>query len=379
MKSRDQKATSVSIHENSKVSNLHYPLKASIMLFLTVKFPPMRIFFSLLVTIQLCAALTALGDPPATSPRESAEGKPLMTISEMAVGAPIISFALAPAGDIVALGGDDGQIRLWNLATGKVVRTVAAYKEKQYIGCVAFSPNGKKLAFQADDEPVRLWDLEKDVETGRGTEKLSIVDHICFSPDGKLIGIASDSLAYVWNVDANKTWKSDQPASALAFSPDGKTVALGFNTLRLVEAESGRSLKELGKTDGSVTSLTFHSAGLQVLVVDGACPGSTVRLFDIATGKETILGSKIPQDHIGANYSPDGKTIAVSDGKGDVIFWDASAASKVATLSGIHPMTDTLLFTPDGKTLLAAAISRGGDVQIWDASGVIRAKNAIKP
>lgn len=188
----------------------------------------------------------------------------------------------------------------------------------------------------------------------------------------------ADCLAYVWNIDSNKTWKSDQPAGSLAFSPDSKTVALGFKTLRLVEAESERSLKELGKTDGSVTSLTFHPAGVQVLVVDGACPGSTVRLSDIATGKQTILGSKIPQDHIGANYFPDGTAIAVSDGKGKAILFDASAASQVGTLSGIHPMTDTLLFTPDGKTLLSAAISRGPDVQIWDVSGAWSPKNEIK-
>jgi WD40 repeat protein len=156
-------------------------------------------------------------------------------------------------------------------------------------------------------------------------------------------------------------------------------MALGFNTLRLVEAESGRSLKEFGKTDGLITSLTFHPAGVQVLVVDGGCPGSTVRLFDIATGKETILGSKISQHHVGATYSSDGKKIAVSDGAGHAIFWDASAASKVRTLSGIHPMTDTLLFTPDGKTLLAAGISRGVDVQHWDTSGVTRPIDTIKP
>jgi len=184
------------IHKISAVSIFRYPLKALTMLFLNVKSPPTGIFLGLFMTIQLCAAMMALGDPPATSPREAAEGKPLMTISEMAVGAPITCFALSPAGDTVALGGDDGQIRFWSLTSGKVVRTIAAYKEKQYIGCVAFSPNGKRLAFQADDEPVRLWDLEKDVEAGRGTEKLSIVDHIGFSPDGKLIGIASDSLAY---------------------------------------------------------------------------------------------------------------------------------------------------------------------------------------
>ena len=173
MKSHDQKGPAASIHENLALSNLSYPLKASAMLFLNVMSPPGRIFFGLFVTIQIFAALTVMGDPPATPPQEATAGKPLMTISEMAVGAPITSFALAPAGDTVALGGDDGKIRFWNLTSGKVVRTIVPSKERQCVGGIAFSPDGKRLVFQADDHPARLWDLEKDVEVA-GLDHLTI-------------------------------------------------------------------------------------------------------------------------------------------------------------------------------------------------------------
>lgn len=332
----------------------------------------------LAVMIQLCIAMPAAGDPPVTPREVSIVGKPLITLGKDTVGVPATCFALSPAGDIVAVGGEDGQIRLWSLATNKVVRTIAAYKEPQYIACIAFSPNGKRLAFQADDEPTRLWDLEKDVESGRCTEKFLTVDQICFSPDGRLIGMVSDSVGYVWNVDSGKTWKADQPVRSMAFAPDGKTLALGFNTLRLVEPESGRSLKEIGKMDGSVTNLKFHPAGVQILVVDGACSGTTVRLLDTVTGKETLLGDKILSHLIGAAYSPDGKTIAVSDGSRHAIFWDVSTGSKVGMLSGIHQLTDTLIFTPDGKSLLAARTNQGAEIQVWDVAGVLHPKDEIK-
>lgn len=130
-------------------------------------------FAALFAIIQLCTAMPAFGDPPATSSRKIAEGKPLMTIGEMAVGAPVTCFALAPAGDIVALGGDDGKIRFWSLTSGKVVRTIVPSKERQCVGGIAFSPDGKRLVFQADDHPARLWDLEKDVEVA-GLDHLTI-------------------------------------------------------------------------------------------------------------------------------------------------------------------------------------------------------------
>jgi WD40 repeat protein len=290
------------------------------------------------------------------------------------VGAAVTCFALAPAGDIVALGGEDGQIRLWSLVTDKVVRTIAAYQEKQYIGCMAFSPDGKRLALQADDGPLRLWDLAADKEACSCSEKLSIVDQICFAPDGKLIGIVSDSVGYVWNVESDKTRISDQPVSAMAFSPDGKTLALGFNTVRLVEADSGRSIKEVGKMTGFVTSLRFHPAGVQVLALDGSCPGTTIRLLDTLTGKETLLAEKIPFHQGGAAYSPDGTTVAASDGAGHSVFWDVASGSKLGMLSGIHPTTDTVIFLPDRKSLLAATTNQGAAVQVWDLSGIVRTK-----
>jgi FOG: WD40 repeat len=336
--------------------------------------PLFGLIFGSAVLIQLCASRSAMGDPSATPPDKAADAKPSKTIGQDSVGAAVTCFALAPAGDIVAIGGEDGQIRLWSLVTDKVVRTIAAYQEKQYIGRMAFSPDGKRLAFQADDKPLRLWDLATDKEVGRCPEELFIVDQICVSPDGKRIGIVSDNVGYVWNVETDKTWKSDQPVNAMAFSPDGKALALGFNTVRLVEAESGRGIKEVGKMTGHVTSLRFDPSGVQILALDGSCPGTTIRILDTITGKETLLAEKIPLHEIGAAYSPDGKIIAASDGAGRAVFWEVSSGGKFGMLAGIYPLTDTVIFLPDGKSLLAATTNQGAAIQVWELSGIVRTK-----
>jgi WD40 repeat protein len=191
------------------------------------------------------------------------------------------------------------------------------------------------------------------------------VEQVCFAPSGRQIGIVSDSEGLVWNLDTRKIWKSEQPVSTLAFSPDGKTIALGFNTLRLVNPATGVTIREIGKMDGRVTSVQFSSTGNDILVVDAACPGTTVRLLESETCEEMIVGEKIRSDHAVAALSRDGKTIVVSNESSQLTFWDALTGEKWETLSGLDRSTNTLLFTPDGKSLLTGLSDSIGDVVVW--------------
>jgi len=279
----------------------------------------------------------------------------------------VTCFALAAQGDVVAIGSDDGKIRLWNLSANKVVRTIPATK-KNFIGGVAFAPDGKHIAFHADNELVGLWDIESGKDLGRCPQEVAVIDQICFSPSGGLVGVASDSVGFVWDTNSGKTWKSEQPVRSLAFSPDGKTIALGFNTVRLAEASSGRSIREFGKVEGQVVSLGFSSDGAQLLAVDALCRGTTARLIGVASGEETLIGEKIPSDRAGAAYAPDGKTIVVSDGMASLTFWDVSTAKSIGTIKGVDRSTSTLIFTPDGNRLLTGHNSEIGDILIWDTA-----------
>jgi len=308
-------------------------------------------------------------NPPAKQPVARIGAKP----TEMA----ITCFALAPDGDMLALGSNDGTIRLWSLAAGKVIGSIDT-KPKGYTGSVAFSPDGKTLAFHADDDPVRLWDLEAGKESGRHSEAFLSVEQLCFAASGRQIGIVSDSDGFVWNLDSGKTWKSQQPVSSLAFSPDGKTLALGFNTLRLVEPATGTTIREIGKMDGRVTTLQFSPAGNHILVADGACPGTAVRQLESDTGEEMIVGEKIRSERVGARYSTDGKTIAVNNESAQVVFWDALTGKKLETLPGIDRSTNTLLFTPNGKRLLAGNNDSFGEVVILDVPEVLSTKRAAQ-
>ncbi|GBC77118.1 Microbial collagenase [bacterium HR08] len=111
----------------------------------------------------------------------------------------VISVALSPDGKLLASGSDDQTVRLWEVATGNLVRTLSGHTD--WVRSVAFSPDGKLLASGSRDRTVRLW----EVATGNLVRTLSghtdSVNSVAFSPDGKLLASGSDDRTIrLWNL-----------------------------------------------------------------------------------------------------------------------------------------------------------------------------------
>src|SRR5438876_6986802 len=83
--------------------------------------------------INLAMVATGLAEPPGSLQTKSESLKPLARIGKESTGFAVNCFALAPRGDLVAVGSHDGNIRFWSLAESKVIRTLDATKNG-YIG-----------------------------------------------------------------------------------------------------------------------------------------------------------------------------------------------------------------------------------------------------
>ncbi len=142
----------------------------------------------------------------------------------------IHDVAYSPDGSLLAVGCDDGNLRLWDVAQGEVLNIWEAHPDSQVVS-VVFSPDGSRLASSGWDGMVRLW----DVEAGEEIFTLEVAtESLAFSPDGALLAAGGG-----WDSPALLLWDAitgEQLAAlaghtmsvkSVAFSPDGSLLASG--------------------------------------------------------------------------------------------------------------------------------------------------------
>jgi WD40 repeat protein len=143
-------------------------------------------------------------------------------------GSKVWDVVFSPDGKHLLTGGSDNAARLWDVATGKLVRS---YEQSQWVSSVDFSPDGKKIATAGKDGTAVLWDRAtgKKLFVLKGHRQW--VNTVRFSPDGRHVATASDDGRFgIWSVEAGKlilviSVVESGGDSAIAFSPDGKWLA----------------------------------------------------------------------------------------------------------------------------------------------------------
>lgn len=141
----------------------------------------------------------------------------------------IYDFVYSPDGQLLASGSRDNTVRLWEVETGNLLKTLAPHRGD--VQNVVFSPDGSTLASASWEGVVCLWNSQTGelLETVGGP--LRKVATVIFSPDGNRIVYGSDDKIYFWDIRAKKILRTlaghTDVVDRLAYSSDGKTLVSG--------------------------------------------------------------------------------------------------------------------------------------------------------
>lgn len=140
------------------------------------------------------------------------------------------SVCFSPDGKTLASGCSDGNVRLWNVATGAHKATFKGHEGP--IWSITFSPDGTTLASGSTDKTVRLWNSATEQHLKTLSGYTHVVKSICFSPDSNtLAGGDGDGIILLWNAATGHLEETlsghTSGVESLSFSPDGNTLASG--------------------------------------------------------------------------------------------------------------------------------------------------------
>ena len=263
-------------------------------------------------------------------------------------------------GRLLALS-DNYTVKLWDTATFRELPSFTvptSINFPQGDAFVSFSEDGKRIATGGIGTETILWETETGKRVSTMSGRTNMAYNVAFSADGMELISGGRTR---WDLRTGRGLRIVPDTSEKTYgnaSPDGKVLAvmtLNSNVLTIVESPSGRLLHTLTPSGdaGQIMRSRFSADSSMLAVVYGAVesqqPSPTmclrvaaqVKIWEVKTGRElrSITPTEIPMQ---AEFTGDGRSLAIIGGMGQVSLWDVQSGSKLRDLTS-SPMAT---FTP---------------------------------
>ena len=195
---------------------------------------------------------------------------------------------------------------------------------------------------------------------------------VLFSPDGQRFAVASGIGVWLYDVETFRPltlMPTPIPVESIAFSRDGNLLAAGERgwggTIRLFDVATGTQTLTLPARGKVFTSVALSPDGT---LLAASTFNQAFKIWELATRKEVMAFEATIEESLheppSIAFSPDGSLLAAGFGDRTVRLWDVGTREHVRTLTGHRRAVRSVAFAPDGRTL--ASGSTGGEVRLWD-------------
>lgn len=285
----------------------------------------------------------------------------------------------APDGNLLATGGSDGFIRVWDLRTGGLA--IPALPHAGPLRVVHFSPDGSKLLSVDMTGQARVWKVaggqpltppllppDYDPSTVQGGVSRLRASGV-FSPDGRKILTAWGSrAAHLWDAGTGRhlaAFPHDRMVHHAVFNRDGSRVVTSSidQTARVWEVGTGRMLSVPLHHDDLVAWSEFSPDGTRLMTVSARL---NLHVWDWARAREIAPVMKHEVVIFHAGFSPDGTRLMTVSWDRVARVWDANRGLLTAVFNHPGGLNDGV-FSPDGRWV--ATSCHDGVGRVWSVEG----------
>jgi WD40 repeat protein len=287
----------------------------------------------------------------------------------------VTAAAFLPDGKTAISASADATLKLWDLASGALVRSFSGHKGT--VTAVAVSPGGKTVLSGSVDRTLRLWDVATGESVRVFSQHFEDIRAVALTPDGKT-AVSGDrgGVINVWEVATGnklRTFEAGRDRSevqAIAFLPNGRFFLTNGHgdELAALELASGKIM--LAKD--------AHTSGVRSIAISGrmalsSSGGPEIILWDLVGLKE-VRRFNLHEGYSGGAIaiSPDGRT-ALSGSPSfaaKTVKWFELGTGKVLRALAGHArgnvdiaMVTSVAFSPDGQSALSSG--NDGTVRVW--------------
>ena len=292
--------------------------------------------------------------------------------------------ALSPDDRTVAIGGEDGSVRLLDLETGE--ERAALGRHVAEVFGARFTPDGRRLVTTGADSSVILWDVRRATagETFSGQPGRVLTPQI--TRDGRTLYTAGPGAAvFIWDLAGTRRLgrpfstgaPSAQPGLAavvpgqafLALSSDGGLIARGHND-GAVTIVDGHTLARR-RSFPVVTTGPVHGLGFvprsRLLVATG--PDGFLALADADRGRVLKLAPGHQGNVLPPAISADGRLLVTAGDDQTVRLWSLPDVRPVMAPLRFDGVIEDVQISPDGRRLTIVLVDLSGEsatLEVWD-------------